>query len=429
MNEVTRIHLGRQPFTISVEAHKNLKRYLADIEENVAEPDVINEVELRMAELLEARGVKGEKVILPADVDYLKQQLGEPADFSDDNESPSSEKSTDQASKRLFRDTDNALLAGVAAGLANYFGLDAVLIRIIFVILTIFSGGVGILIYIVLWLLVPAANTSSEKLQMQGKPVTVDALKQSVANADISGAARRANNALLSTINGIFRFVLKLIGVGFIVAGIALVFGLIVVKVYMLLHHGQMFEENLFPVDTREQWLVNLGLILLALSAVFSVLVGLTVFRRKWPTRAWATIPLVGIFLATAASAAALGADVGPRIEARYHAGIHTTGVQVDRPFTKVESTGDLDINYISSPSYGVSLHYYDHPDVSKIKFTVDDSGTLHIDSTAFDSSRHCTMLCLFPKYDMVVQIAAPNVEQLNSNGAEVFYGRDMRFN
>ncbi len=431
MNEVTRIHLGRQPFTVSVEAHKSLKSYLADIEKNVADPDVVNEVETRMAELLEARGVKNEKVILPADVDYLKEQLGEPSDFSDEEDSPAAEKSTAEltTNKRLFRDTDNALLAGVSAGLANYFGLDVVLIRVLFIALTIFSGGLGVVIYIILWLLVPAATTSSEKLQMQGLQVTVDTLKQTVAKADLPGAARRANNALSATINTIFRIALKVIGIGFIVAGIATVLGLIAIKIYMALHHGQLFEENLFPVGTREEWLVNLGLMLAVLGSVFSVLIGLTIFRRKWPIRAWATIPLVSVFLITAACAGALGADVGPRVEARYQAGMHTTAVHNIKPFTKVESTGGLDLEYVSAPTYGVNLRYFDHPDLSKITITVADDGTLHIDSTAFDGSRHCDMLCLFPEYNMVVQISAPNVQSIDSNGGEVTYPPDVRFN
>jgi phage shock protein PspC (stress-responsive transcriptional regulator) len=174
MNEVTKIHLGRQAFNISVAAHKALRSYLDGITEQVADKDVAEEVELRMAELLFERGVIGEKVILVKDVDYLKKQLGNPKDFKEnaDDESPQPEPDT----KRLFRDTDNAMLAGVSAGLASYFGVDVLIIRVLFVIAAI-TAGWGILLYIALWLLVPEAKTSSERLQMAGKPVTVDSLK------------------------------------------------------------------------------------------------------------------------------------------------------------------------------------------------------------------------------------------------------------
>jgi len=76
MNSVQSIHLGRQPFNISVEAHRSLKNYLAGIEKQIGDSEVVGEVELRMSELLTERGISGEKVILPKDVDYLKQQLG-----------------------------------------------------------------------------------------------------------------------------------------------------------------------------------------------------------------------------------------------------------------------------------------------------------------------------------------------------------------
>jgi phage shock protein PspC (stress-responsive transcriptional regulator) len=423
MNEVTRIHLGRQPFTISVAAHKALKAYLAAIEKEVGDASVIDEIELRMAELLSKRGVSGDKVVLPDDVDFLKQQLGQPADFSEDSEASATTSANDQGAKRLFRDPDNGLLGGVAAGLAAYFGLDVVLIRIIFVILGVFSGGVGILIYIVFWLMVPPAKTSSEKLQMQGMPVTVDALKQSVSKADLPGTARRVNGRVLPIIDKLFKLGLKLIGLGLIAAGLLAFFGLIALKAYMLLHDGRLFQENLFPVGAREQWLVNLGVILVAIGAVLVILTGITVIRRKWPIRPWATIGLTGILFVIAAATAALSADVGPRVEARYQRGTHVSAIQNIQPFDKVVSAGRLDVEYIPSTTHAVSLRYYGHPDISKIKFTVVDR-TLHIDTAAFDSSHHCTMLCLFPKYNLVVEVAAPNLQNIDTGGGEIFYPR-----
>src|SRR5437588_10260120 len=106
MNEVTQVHLGRQAFTISVAAHKELRAYLDAIAEQVNDADVVSEVELRMAELLSERGVRGDKVILPADITYLQAQLGDPTDFKEDGEDakPSAHAAS---AKRLFRDPAN----------------------------------------------------------------------------------------------------------------------------------------------------------------------------------------------------------------------------------------------------------------------------------------------------------------------------------
>jgi hypothetical protein len=141
MNEIKQVHLGRQPFTISVEAHRTLKNYLDAIEKQAdADSEVVKEVELRMAELLTERGITSEKVVLPEDIDFLKQQLGEPREFKDekDSERDSDEAAADDAStvapRQLYRDTDKGMIAGVAAGVAVYFNIDVLIVRILFVV-------------------------------------------------------------------------------------------------------------------------------------------------------------------------------------------------------------------------------------------------------------------------------------------------------
>ena len=409
MNEVTRIHLGRQSYTISVEAHHNLKKYLSDIQKKVADPEVANEVELRMSELLMERGVTNEQVILPKDVEYLKQQLGSPDDFSDD-EDTETPKSDDKGTKRLFRDTDTALVAGVASGLASYSGLDVVLIRLFFVLLTIFGGGSGIVLYILLWLVVPEAATASEKLQMQGRPVTLEALKDSVSNADVAGAAQRINSRVLPVVNGIFRTGIKFIGLGFVLAGLGMLISIGVTKMYMVLHNGRLFQENLFPVGAREEWLLAITMILAAVIAFFLILTGIAAFRRKWPIGGWITGVLAGMFLLGSVASIALTADAVPHVRERYQTSLHTTAIKDIKPFSKVTTTGEVDVEYISSPNYTVNLRYFDNPDLSKIKVTVEND-TLHIDSSGLDGFDHCDMLCLFPDYDMTAQVYMPNAE------------------
>jgi len=416
MNEVTRIHLGRQPFNVSVKAHEELKNYLAAIKKQVADKDVLDEVELRMAELLIERGIKGDKVVLEADVDYLKEQLGDPGDFKEGSDDmPHTAGSSDLVQKRLFRDTDNAMLAGVAAGLGNYFGIEAVWIRIIFAIGTIAWGG-GILIYIILWLVVPEAKTSSEKLQMRGKPVNVDSLKEVVNRADIKGAAQRANSTVAPAINTFFRIVLKIIGVGFILSGLMAIFGLIATKSYMMAHHGQLLQDNLFPVGTNERVLLDLGLVLAAMVGLFVVLFGVSFFRRRWPIKGWITGVLLGIFFIGLAVSIALAADVYPNVRDRYNANTHTVSRTV-QPFTSVNATGyGLDFEYDYSATYSISLNYYGNPDTSTIKTTVVNN-VLQINAQSFDWQRHCDMLCVPDTYNMVVRVYSPTQPQINYTG------------
>ena len=410
MNEVTRIHLGRQPFTISVEAHKALKNYLAEIKKQVGDNDVVNEVELRMAELLGERGISGDKVILAGDVDYLKEQLGNPKDFSEGNEEAPQTASNDISSKRLFRDTDNAMIAGVASGLANYFGVDILLIRILFVVGTIAWGG-GILLYIALWLLVPPAKTSSERLQMLGKPVTIDGLKEVVDRADIPAAAHRANSVVAPVASRLVSIILKIVGVGFILAGLAALFGLLAGRVFVSAHNDNI--ENIFPIGTSEHLLLNLGFITAGLVAIFIILAGLAIFRLKWPVRSWLTGMLVALFLICLSTGIALAASVAPNVANRYEAATHNSYRQVPT-YSSVNVVGNgVRVNYEQGDKYEVKFHYYGTPDLSKITTKVVD-GQLQINSQNFDFKRHCADVCIIPTYNLEITLRAPIVPTIN---------------
>lgn len=179
MNEIRRIHLAKTPYNIENEAAKELDAYEEAVRRSLADDEaesVMADIELRMVELLAERKVMADGVITAADVAALKDRLGAPADFGDENADPAMELPLEQ--KRLYRNTDEALLGGVAAGFATYFGIDKVWVRIAFVVLTLMSFGTGVFLYLILWIITPPARTAAEKLQMQGKSVTVESLKE-----------------------------------------------------------------------------------------------------------------------------------------------------------------------------------------------------------------------------------------------------------
>ncbi len=85
----------------------------------------------------------------------------------------------DKAIKKLFRSTDDRVLGGVSGGIASYFGTDPVVIRVLFVI-SIFLGGAGLLVYLILWIITPEAKSLTEKMQMQGEPVTISNIEENL---------------------------------------------------------------------------------------------------------------------------------------------------------------------------------------------------------------------------------------------------------
>jgi phage shock protein PspC (stress-responsive transcriptional regulator) len=182
MKEITRIHIAKISYDIEVKAKKELEAYLKTLEAYSNDTEIINDVELRITEILSERGVQKNGVIASDDVAALTQQLGEPREFMDDSDvaiEPEDEvKISGKTSRKLYRDTDNAILGGVLSGIAAFFNINPVWVRLLFIVLAIASFGTAFLVYIVLSIVVPPARTAADKLQMTGRPVTARAIRQ-----------------------------------------------------------------------------------------------------------------------------------------------------------------------------------------------------------------------------------------------------------
>ncbi|MTI32390.1 PspC domain-containing protein [Xanthovirga aplysinae] len=85
----------------------------------------------------------------------------------------------DKKVKKMFRDPDKRVFGGVASGVAAYFGVDPNLIRVLFVLTAIF-GGSGIIIYLILWIITPEAKGLTDKMKMQGEPVTLSNIESNI---------------------------------------------------------------------------------------------------------------------------------------------------------------------------------------------------------------------------------------------------------
>jgi phage shock protein PspC (stress-responsive transcriptional regulator) len=394
MNEVTKVNLGRQAFTMSVDAYKELQDYLHAIGRHKGGKEVVEEVEVRMAELLAERGITGDRVVLLKDVTYLKEQLGEPGDFGgedDDHDEPTDDAS---APRRLFRDTKHGMVAGVSAGIGNYFSIDPIWVRLAFVFLTL-AGASGILLYIVMWLIVPEAKTGSERLQMQGKPVTVDALKDMVDRADVKGAARRASGVAGKVVHRVLKVALGLVGVTMMMGATAALLGLTTASTYWALNRD-IIPDHIFPVGGAETLLIVLAFVAAAMVSLFLLFAGLAMVKRKWPLPGWGLGAMIAIFLASVAVGGALAADAVPKVRQRYEASLHTYTRTVPE-FNKLHLQGTVytQITYERSPNYAVLVKHRGDVNFSKLTADVRDQ-TLTVDLRALSDSTRCEKLCLF---------------------------------
>ena len=194
MNKILNINLGGMPFTIDIDAYTHLDTYLNTIRRHFSDSEscdeIIHDIEVRMGELFQ-ESMKGSSIISNKELDEVIKIMGTPEDFGaeamEDDDIPTEEsresyttrdhKKTSE--KRLFRDGDDKVVGGLCSGIAAYFGInDPLWIRIAFVIL-LFSG-IPAIIYVLLWVIVPVARTSSEKLAMRGENINISNIAKTV---------------------------------------------------------------------------------------------------------------------------------------------------------------------------------------------------------------------------------------------------------
>lgn len=207
MNKTININLGGTFFHIDETAYQKLKRYLDAIRRSLSDDpkgrdEIIADIELRIGELLAERVRDARQVVSDSDIEEIIAVMGQPEDYLVDEEMFSEEdrgsykKSNYGSTKRkLFRDGDDKFLGGVCSGVAYYFDVDVIWIRIAF-LLAVFAGfGSGILIYIILWILLPEAQTTAEKLQMEGEPVNISNIEKRV-RSEFENASESVKNAV-----------------------------------------------------------------------------------------------------------------------------------------------------------------------------------------------------------------------------------------
>ena len=256
MNKTVNINLAGTFFHIDEDAFAKLTRYLDAIRRSFSDPngqdEIIKDIEARISELFSEKINDFSQVITIKELDEVIAVMGQPEDYMVDEEifddaSPNQKQQTrSQAShKQLFRDTDNQFIAGVSSGLGHYFSIDAIWIRLAWIALVLLGVGAPILIYILLWVLIPEAITTSDKLKMNREPVNISniekKIKEELKNAsnkikDVDydkhvENAKKGANGFFSTIGkifaGIFSVFGKFFGILLIIISLSTIIGLI----------------------------------------------------------------------------------------------------------------------------------------------------------------------------------------------------------
>ena len=260
MNKTISINLGGFFFHIDEDAYQKLSRYFDAVKRSLSadgRDEIMKDIESRIAELFQERLKNDKQVVGLTEIEEVISIMGQPEDYKIDDEKSTYQSSSSSStnfyypSKRLYRDKENGMLGGVMAGLGHYLGIDTLWLRIIMVIL-FFGFGTGLFVYIVLWILVPEAVTTTQKLEMKGEPITISNIEKKVkegfdditskfsnidhekiANTAKSGATR-IGSTIEEVITTIFKVFAKIIG-AFIVffSGMGLL-GIIITSIIMI---------------------------------------------------------------------------------------------------------------------------------------------------------------------------------------------------
>ncbi len=263
MNKTVNINLAGVFFHIDEDAYGKLQRYLAAIKRSFegmqGEDEIIADIEARISELFSERVKDERQVIGIKELDEVIAVMGQPEDyrvdddiFEDDTTTGYSKKTKQApriAQRRFFRDTDNAYIGGVSSGMGHYLGIDPLWVRIgwvLLIALTWFTLGGTALIYLALWVFVPEAQTTADKLAMRGKAVNIDNITEkvkegfenvadTVKNVDydrygnkVKTGAQGFFGTLGKIIMFFFKVIAKIIGVLLIIVGASVVISLLI---------------------------------------------------------------------------------------------------------------------------------------------------------------------------------------------------------
>ncbi|NOR86554.1 MAG: PspC domain-containing protein [Bacteroidales bacterium] len=186
MEKTLTINISGWVFNINEDAYKKLTEYFKNLKayfkKQQGGDEIVSDIESRIAELFKEKSQEQDVVIDIASVEAIMKTMGQPYQMEEDDEDDSDYQQANTHSKsrkKLFRDPINAHIGGVSSGLGQYINLDPIIIRILFVFLLL-PGGLGIILYAILWILIPEASTTSDRIRMEGKKVNVENIENKV---------------------------------------------------------------------------------------------------------------------------------------------------------------------------------------------------------------------------------------------------------
>jgi len=212
--------------------------------------EIVTDIENRLAEMFnEKLAEQGKQVIILQDVEDITAAMGGVDDFTFGDDEADFQAGGTKSERKLFRDPDDRTVGGVCAGVAHYLQVEVKWVRIITVLITLLWG-TGLIVYAILWIILPSAKTRQEKMAMKGEAINLQNLKKNF-DEEVEAvrknfeAARPAINktgtALTSVIHNLLSFIvkaamifIKVIGAIIVLGGVMALLGLVAALIFAM---------------------------------------------------------------------------------------------------------------------------------------------------------------------------------------------------
>ncbi|GGH09576.1 PspC domain-containing protein [Mucilaginibacter phyllosphaerae] len=301
MNKTIIININGIVFHIEEDAYEILKNYMTDVQRhfmNSADSlEITTDIENRIAEMFnEILLREGKQVIIIQDVKTVVEQMGSVEDFEtiEEGDKPHAQQAFIYGSgpRRLFRDPDDHLVAGVCSGIANYFDFNAVWVRLLFAFSVLFAG-TGFILYVILWIVVPKAVTRADRMAMKGQKLDLQGFKNNfeeelnTVKGNLNTFRDEARPLIYKTrdfagdifshfgnfLGGAGRTIGKLIAIALIASCFAGIIGLIILVISAFVygnHHIGIY--HMFPFNIADERVNNIFIVCSVLMAIIPLL-------------------------------------------------------------------------------------------------------------------------------------------------------------
>lgn len=312
------VNIGSRIFNIDEDAYERLTNYLSRLRTFFTSDEgcdeILTDIEMRIAELLEQKKTNGQAIITIQHIEEVIVSMGEPDELSENKQEPVHEKTPG----KLYRDPDNRQIGGVCAGIAAWLGVAPLWIRVALIVITVFYG-TGVIIYLILWLIIPEAKTSSEKLEMQRQTINIGTLRDEVTSAGTG--LKNTGNSVMHSVGKFLRLCTEIISrvVVFVLQVMRRFAGALILFIVLILFAGigmiflvrepmgfGMYHLAPTTLSHLFEWLIPETVIrwqaYIALALLFIGFVGMMIFvglrlMLKWPPIRWIVISLLAIFI------------------------------------------------------------------------------------------------------------------------------------